>query len=169
MPEDKPSPGAWSKFPVRRFREGAVCTQWRMQRQALGQAPMVPSGGGFLTWCWAAWAEEGSGTVPVLGAGWLLREGTHRPCAARLHLQQQPTIWELLWTCVGMRPEQSGAAGGPDLLPLQACSWLVSTLRISLTQAALISTVGACAPGGKPGGKGACSLKMPLCFYPGSF
>lgn len=30
--------------------------------------------------------------------------------------------------------------------PLHACSWLVSTFRISLTQAALISGVGACAP-----------------------
>lgn len=29
--------------------------------------------------------------------------------------------------------------------PLHACSWLVSTFRISLTQAALISGVGACA------------------------
>ena len=37
-----------------------------------------------------------------------------------------------------------GAGNRPS--PLHACSWLVSTFRISLTQAALISGVGACAP-----------------------
>ena len=39
-----------------------------------------------------------------------------------------------------------GASPGHVPSPLHACSWLVSTFRISLTQAALTSGVGACAP-----------------------
>lgn len=39
-----------------------------------------------------------------------------------------------------------GGSPGDGPSPLHACSWLVSTFRISLTQAALISGVGACAP-----------------------
>lgn len=67
----------------------------------------------------------------------------HDPTASVM-APPKPGTWGLLPTRVRtwLEPRVPAAA---DPLPLQACSWPVSTLRISLTHAALTSGVGACA------------------------
>lgn len=99
-----------------------------------------------LTWCWSPRAGAGSGTAPGHGAGWLLGDSagvraTHAPTSA-----PSPSPIPACTVAPATYPSPSPTSLHHTLCgcsPLHACSWLVSTLRISLTHAALMSAVGA--------------------------
>lgn len=105
-----------------------------------------------LTSCWTMPAEAGSGTAPAPCAGWPL-QGENKPpmhageldpgtFTSKYYEISDTTNPEVAWNICKARREE----WRETFLPRQACSWLVSTLRISLTHAALISGVGACVP-----------------------
>lgn len=118
----------------------------------VGWLPLGALHAAGLTWCRPVWAGAGSGTARGHGAGWPLWGEGPGAVRTRGRAPSPPGAWRAKgWGCFEGPNVPRGSPGNRPS-PLHACSWLVSTFRISLTQAALISGVGACAPEQTRGG-----------------